>query len=99
MTPAVAGTRRYDLDWLRIGATLLLFPFHVGKVFDVLPIYHIKNRELSPALDYATSFVHQWHMPLFFLLAGWSAASSLQARGAGAFLRERLSELERTASA
>ena len=87
------SARRYDLDWLRIGATLLLFPFHVGKVFDVLPIYHIKNGELSPALDYATSFVHQWHMPLFFALAGWSAYGSIVRRGTSGFLRERVRRL------
>ena len=63
--------RRYDLDWLRIIATYLLFPFHVTKTFDVLPLYHVKNAELSPALDYWTTFVHQWHMPLFFVLAGF----------------------------
>ncbi len=85
--------RRYDLDWLRIGATLLLFPFHVAKVFDVLPIYHIKNAELVPALDFFTAFVHQWHMPLFFVLAGWSAHASLARRGAGGFLRERVRRL------
>jgi uncharacterized protein (DUF2147 family) len=32
-------------------------------------------------------------MPLFFLLAGWSAAASLRSRGVTAFLRERVSKL------
>ena len=85
--------RRLDVDWLRIGATLLLFPFHVAKVFDVLPIYHVKNRDLSPALDYATAFVHQWHMPLFFALAGWAAHGAIVRRGARGFLRERVRRL------
>jgi fucose 4-O-acetylase-like acetyltransferase len=85
--------RRYDLDWLRIGATFLLFPFHVAKTFDVLPIYHIKNAELSPRLDYFTFFVHQWHMPLFFVLAGWSACAAIQRRGVAGFRRERVRRL------
>jgi len=89
MTP----TRRDDIDWLRVFATFMLFPFHVGKVFDVPPFYHIKNAELSPTLGLFTGFVHQWHMPLFFLLAGWSACGSLRTRGTGAFLRERLQRL------
>jgi peptidoglycan/LPS O-acetylase OafA/YrhL len=38
-------------------------------------------------------FISLWHMPLFFLLAGWSAAASLASRGAGAFLRERWHKL------
>ncbi len=85
--------RRYDLDWLRIGATFLLFPFHVAKVFDVLPIYHVKNDELVPALDWLTAFVHQWHMPLFFVLAGWSAYATIARHGTGGFLRERVRRL------
>jgi fucose 4-O-acetylase-like acetyltransferase len=89
----VGGARRYDLDWLRIGATFLLFPFHVAKVFDVLPMYHLKNRELVPALDHATFFVHQWHMPLFFVLAGWSAYGAIARRGIGGFLHERARRL------
>lgn len=26
--------RRYDLDWLRILATLLLIPYHTARIFD-----------------------------------------------------------------
>jgi fucose 4-O-acetylase-like acetyltransferase len=85
--------RRHDLDWLRIGATALLFPFHVAKTFDVLPIYHIKNAELSSGLDYFTFFIHQWHMPLFFVLAGWSACAAIQRRGVAGFRRERVGRL------
>jgi hypothetical protein len=33
-----ATARRHDLDWLRVGATLLLFPFHVLKTFDTRPL-------------------------------------------------------------
>ncbi len=85
-----ATERRDDLDWLRIGATLLLFPYHVAKTFDVTPIYHVKNAVLVPQLDYATTLIHQFHMPLFFALAGWSAHASLASRGTRAFLRERV---------
>jgi glucan biosynthesis protein C len=82
--------RRYDIDWLRVGATFLLFPFHVGKVFDVPPFYHIKNADLSWGLAYFTVFVHQWHMPLFFVLAGWSLHASLASRPSSVVLRERV---------
>jgi fucose 4-O-acetylase-like acetyltransferase len=85
--------RRHDLDWLRVGATLLLFPFHVLKTFDTRPLYHLKNAELSPGLDYVTAFIHQWHMPLFFVLAGWAAHGTVARRGARGFVRERLRRL------
>ncbi len=89
----MAATRRHDIDWLRVLATYLLFAFHTAKVFDVRPFYHVKNAALSEGLGYFTGFVHQWHMPLFFLLAGWSAAGSIRLRGAGGFVRERASRL------
>ena len=85
--------RRHDIDWLRVLATYLLFIFHAGKVFDVRPFYHIKNAELSPLLGYLTGFIHQWHMPLFFVLAGWSVYGSLRRRGRSVFVSERLRRL------
>jgi surface polysaccharide O-acyltransferase-like enzyme len=86
----MAAERRYDIDWLRVFATYLLFFFHIGKVFDVPPEYHIKNDVLSWNIAYFTEFVHQWHMPLFFLLAGWSLYGSFSTRGARTVLGERV---------
>ena len=87
------GTRRPDIDWLRVLATYLLFVFHVGKVFDPAPFYHIRNADLSFVMLVVCGFIGLWHMPLFFLLAGWSAAVSLEARGRRGFLGERLRRL------
>ncbi len=87
------GNRRADIDWLRVAATYLLFVFHVGKVFDPAPFFHIRNADQSFVMLVVCGFISLWHMPLFFLLAGWSAAASLELRGARAFLRERLHRL------
>ena len=40
-------TRRTDVDWLRVFATYLLFPFHTAMVFNPAPFYHIRNVDLS----------------------------------------------------
>jgi uncharacterized protein (DUF2147 family) len=40
-----------------------------------------------------TGFISLWHMPLFFLVAGWSLHGSLVRRGAHGVLRERLGRL------
>jgi uncharacterized protein (DUF2147 family) len=88
-----SAARRYDLDWLRVFATYLLFLFHVAKVFDPAPFYHIRNADLSFVFLILAGFIHLWHMPLFFLLAGWSIYSSLRTRGAGGFVKERLLKL------
>lgn len=76
----VMSTRRNDIDWLRIFATYLLFVFTAARVLDAEPFYHSGNLEVSSPLSYVTFFLYQWHLPLFFLLAGWSRKTSLQAR-------------------
>src|SRR6266852_963238 len=86
-------TRRPDIDWLRVVAVYLLFVFHVGKVFDPAPFYHIRNADLSFPMLVLCGFISLWHMPLFFLLAGWSAVASLQSRGQRRFIVERVRKL------
>src|SRR5574337_208753 len=88
-----SSDRRYDIDWLRVAATYLLLLFHVGMVFNPAPFYHIRNADQSFAMLILCGFIGLWHMPLFFLLAGWSAFSSLAVRGTGGFLRERFFRL------
>ncbi len=90
---ASTSPRRYDLDALRIFACYLLFLYHVGMVFNPAPFFHVRNGDTSLAFLIVCGFISLWHMPLFFLLAGWSAAASLASRGAGAFLRERWHKL------
>ena len=86
-------TRRPDIDWLRVLAVYLLFVFHVGKVFDPAPFYHIRNADLSFTMLVLCGFIGLWHMPLFFLLAGWSAVASLRTRGNRRFVVERVRKL------
>ena len=86
-------TRRPDIDWLRVFAVYLLFVFHVGKVFDPAPFYHIRNADLSFTMLVLCGFIGLWHMPLFFVLAGWSAVASLQTRGNPRFFVERVRKL------
>ncbi len=74
-------------------ATYLLLLFHVGMVFNPAPFYHVRNTDVSFVFLILCGFISLWHMPLFFLLAGWSAFSSLSLRGTGGFLRERFFRL------
>ncbi|KAL2631067.1 hypothetical protein R1flu_015753 [Riccia fluitans] len=87
------GSRRNDIDWLRTLASYLVLIYHAAQFFDYQKKTYFKNAELSEALDYFTRFVHLWHMPLFFLLAGWSSNSSLNSRGTRGFLSERVQRL------
>ena len=55
-TPVLAtANRRYDIDWLRIAAVLLLIPFHTARVFNVGEDFYAKNPQLSDALSGSSS--------------------------------------------
>lgn len=81
--------RRPDVDNLRSAATFLLLAFHTAKVYDYSPSYHLKNDASWQGFDVFTAFVHQWHMPLFFVLAGWSMAAALRRRSVEEVRAER----------
>jgi uncharacterized protein (DUF2147 family) len=87
------SSRRYDIDWLRIIATLFLFVFHTGMIFSPAPFFHIRNNELSFVWLIVCGFISLWHMPLFFILAGWSLWQSLAVRGPQGVARERVLRL------
>ena len=88
-----AGTRRYDLDWLRIAAVLLLIPFHTARVFNVGEVFYAKSEQLSVALQRFIVFVYPWHMSLLFFLAGAASWFALGRRSGSRYAGERLKRL------
>jgi len=86
-------TRRSDVDWLRIAAVWLLIPFHAAMIFNPAPFYHVRNEEVTIGMLVFAGAISLWHMPLLFLLAGWSLYASLERRSTGALVRERLARL------
>jgi peptidoglycan/LPS O-acetylase OafA/YrhL len=85
--------RRYDIDWMRVLAVLLLFPFHTARIFDTHSNWYIKNESLSEALTYFIFYLHPWHMALLFLLAGASTWYALGYRSSGQYVKERFIRL------
>jgi glucan biosynthesis protein C len=88
-----ARTRRYDIDWLRIAAVLLLIPFHTARVFNVGEQFYAKNDQLSVALQRFIIFVGPWHMSLLFVLAGAASWFALGFRSGGRYAGERFKRL------
>jgi len=84
--------RRYDIDWIRVLAVLVLFPFHTAQIF-VPWDFHLKNDELSIAVGVFANFVHQWHMPIFFLISGAASWYALKKKTGGRYLRDRVTRL------
>ena len=69
--------RRYDIDWVRVVATLAVFIFHSGRFFDKLD-WHLKNAQQSYFLTMFVGLLDLWMMPLLFLLSGLGSWHSLK---------------------
>lgn len=69
MPQAPTSLRRYDLDWLRVFAILILLFYHTGMMY-VSWGWHIQSRETSPFLEDVMRWLHRWRMPLLFFISG-----------------------------
>jgi peptidoglycan/LPS O-acetylase OafA/YrhL len=63
--------RRYELDWLRILAILVVFLYHSTRFFN-LGDWHIKNVDTYVWVEMWNIFATRWMMPLFFIISGAS---------------------------
>jgi glucan biosynthesis protein C len=84
--------RRYDIDWLRVLAVLLLIPYHTAVIFTRPYVAYIKA-EPNAAMEAFAYFMNQWHMALLFLVSGVGAWYSLERRTGRRFCRERVRRL------
>jgi glucans biosynthesis protein C len=79
--------RHYGLDWLRIGAFMLLILHHIGRAF-ASGDWLVKLDELE-WLAAPMLFVTPWRLALLFLIAGFASRAMLSRLATGAFARER----------
>jgi glucans biosynthesis protein C len=85
--------RQYDLDWIRVIATLAVFIYHCFMFFNPWA-WHVKNNETDPTYITAISlFMSAWLMPIFFAIAGINSYYALQKRTGSQFMKERLARL------
>lgn len=87
------GRRLYYVDWLRVLAVLLLFPFHTWRVFNAGDPFYVKAPYQSAAINSVITFIDLWHMPLLFLLEGASTYFALTKRNGWQYLGERFKRL------
>lgn len=80
--------RRYDLDWVRIGAFLLLILYHVGMYY-VTWDWHVKSPHAARAVEPLMLLTSPWRLSLLFLVSGVATAYMLERRGARGFLGRR----------
>lgn len=80
--------RRHDIDWLRVIAFYILIFFHVGMVF-VPWEFHLKNNVTVEWFETWMAFLHQWRLPLLFMISGIVLYHSMGTRIGKAFFAER----------
>ena len=68
-SPPPPAARRYDLDWIRVGAFMLLILYHVG-MFYVPWDWHVKSPQPVEALEPIMMLTNPWRLTLLFLVSG-----------------------------
>ncbi|MDB2373144.1 acyltransferase family protein [Psychrosphaera haliotis] len=63
-------TRRFDLDWLRVGVFGLLIFFHIGMLYVENWGYHYKSQYQWQGLEMAMLLVSPWRMAILWLISG-----------------------------
>ncbi len=81
--------RQYYIDWLRILLIISVYIFHVGMIFNTWE-WHVKNDVLyGGLLKQVMIFLHNWRMPLLFMISGAGTWYALKNISAGRYLLER----------
>ena len=84
--------RRYDLDWVRVIVFGLLILFHVGMFF-VPWGWHIKNNVTSGYFALPMAFLHEWRLPILFMVSGMGTYFGLKSRKLNGYINERSGRL------
>jgi peptidoglycan/LPS O-acetylase OafA/YrhL len=82
------GERRYDLDWVRICAFMLLIVYHVGMYY-VSWDWHVKSSRASSAIEPLMMLTAPWRLSLLFLVSGVATGYLLAKQGGSGFLGQR----------
>ena len=80
------------LDALRVFAFLLVIPFHTAMLFTSFG-WEVKVLERMCWLDWPIVWLHQWGLPLLFMVSGMGVAIALQKRSYFGFITERTKRL------
>ena len=84
--------RRFDLDWVRIIAFMLLILYHVGMYY-VTWDWHVKSPHASHTIEPLMMLTSPWRLSLLFLVSGVATAYLLERQGIRGFLAQRSQRL------
>lgn len=83
------NTRRYDLDWLRVVAFLLLIFYHIG-MFYVPWDWHVKSVHSGEGGEPLMLLLNPWRLSLLFFISGLALHFLYMKLGAGRLARDRV---------
>src|SRR5262245_2828521 len=84
--------RRYDIDWLRALAIIVLILNHAAAIFDPYPVTAVKGQP-SKVMAMFGALTHEWRLALLFLVSGTGTFFALGFRSHSQFVRERVRRL------
>lgn len=88
MTSLSDPQRRYDLDWIRVGAFMLLILYHVG-MFYVPWDWHVKSPQPVEWLAPVMLATNPWRLTLLFLVSGAATRFMADKVTSGELARQR----------
>lgn len=91
-TAASASARRYDLDWIRVGAFGLLILYHVALAYSPWD-WHIRSEHRFDWLKPALLLTNPWRLTLLFLVSGAAVRLMSRRRTAAQTLKSRIERL------
>jgi peptidoglycan/LPS O-acetylase OafA/YrhL len=92
MTTTLSPDRRYDLDWIRVGAFFLLILYHVG-MFYVPWDWHVKTPHPVDGLMPFMLLTNPWRLTLLFLVSGAATRFLVDKSSVGKFTGARIARL------
>ena len=91
-TTAVPLDRRYDLDWIRVGAFFLLILYHTG-MFYVPWEWHVKTPHVVDGLMPVMLLTNPWRLTLLFLVSGAATRFMADKNSVGTLTKARIARL------
>nr|WP_184798263.1 acyltransferase family protein [Nitrospirillum iridis] len=89
---APSGTRRPDLDWIRVLAFFTLIAFHVGMFYGPWE-WHVKSPRAIPEMAPILMLTSPWRLTLLFLVSGAATRFMADKMTVRALTRVRLARL------
>jgi peptidoglycan/LPS O-acetylase OafA/YrhL len=84
--------RRYDMDWIRVAAFVLLILYHCG-MFYVTWDFHVKSSRASDAIEPLMLLTNPWRLSLLFLVSGAATRFMVDKMSIGQFTWARMGRL------